>query len=76
MAQKKNNLKDHIIIDHSALKKVEEMLKDAIYHRKAKYKLIYWNEVIYFERLKDAQKLRDSLPYYQQEDSMILRIKK
>ena len=41
-----------------------------------KYKLIYWDNVLYFVYLKDARRLRDSLPYYQQEDSIILRIKK
>lgn len=54
---------------------LDSIIMDMIQRKKYKYKLIYWDNIVYFVHLKDARKLQDSLPYYQQEDSMILRIK-
>ena len=43
---------------------------------KFKYKLIFWDTVIFFKYKKDAEKYRDSLPYYQQEDATIIDLRK
>jgi len=43
---------------------------------KYKYYVFYWNTKVYFQYLKDAKKYRDSLPYYQQEDAEIIKLKK
>lgn len=45
---------------------------------KFKYKLIFWdswgrNTVIYFRYKKEAQEYKNALPYYQQEEAMIIK---
>jgi hypothetical protein len=43
--------------------------------RSARWRLIFWGYVVFFSYKKPAEEWRDSLPYYQQEDSELESIR-
>lgn len=44
--------------------------------KRAKYKLLYWDKVVYFKYKTEAEEARDGLDYYHQEDAVVEPIRR